>query len=181
MPEVIFRIAQKIAFACLKSFDRIEPPEKKAKMRVFVDGREAYFGKLPKTRPLTVPVSLHSRTGSPSRVLAPAPGRPWTCLRNSDCSRWLGFGSSAMTDRSTRANWFRTLASCIARLFVRLLTLITVIMREPARPCSFWTSLGYADVDVYLTRDWLGRAHRSKRILARHYEVIVLFQVEPPC
>jgi hypothetical protein len=79
MPEVIFRIAPEDNVRALEIIpikDRL--PKKGAKVRVLVDGREVYVGKLPKTRPLAIPISPTFENGSAEiRLLAPAPWEIW--------------------------------------------------------------------------------------------------------
>jgi len=79
MPEATFRIAPEDNVRALEIIPiKDRPPKKGAKIRVLVDGKEAYFGKLPKTRPLTIPVSSAFPNGSAHvHLLAPAPWEAW--------------------------------------------------------------------------------------------------------
>ena len=79
MPEVIFRVAPQDNVRAIEIAplgDR--PTQRRAKIRVLMDGREVYYAKLPKSRPLIVPISSTSEHGlTEVRILAPAPWENW--------------------------------------------------------------------------------------------------------
>jgi hypothetical protein len=79
MPEVIFQIAREDHVRAIEVIPiKGRLPKKGAKIRVFVEGEEVYLGKLPKTRPLTIPINpKFENRFAEIRLLSPAPWESW--------------------------------------------------------------------------------------------------------
>lgn len=79
MPEVVFQVAREDNVRGIEVIPiKGRLPKKGAKIRVFVEGEEVYLGKLPKTRPLTIPISpKFENRFAEIRLLSPTPWEIW--------------------------------------------------------------------------------------------------------